>query len=497
MLEKLEGWMPKEQSFGLKPYEKNCVKHAVADFAGEQTVPTWKDYPNNKSELLDLGDKNIVLTYVTYDADTEKWSEPLFDYLVSQLPYSERIALLNTQSDKINPQKIIQLRRKRMDPSFVKLLYEHAKNYHAGALSPTEIIDLNGDPNPEANVDGNETKSEHDSINEIRKAAGNTIKYYGLNYRHQLNNPIASVNQMSDVLEPEYAKSLTLHSLTSERNMASGAIVLTSPLVERLLETVTHVFGESAAQVTSQLVGEMMIMGVAASDRAYESINSKIYELKKNNEELENEKVTMTQYISILAQIVKDMPSGIQKLIFDSGKRYADARKSILKRSLLLGANVANTIVLAYMVHKTGNLDYLAGAPGPNTLATMVYELAERAETFKEVHISAASLAKLQDKMPKPIRFIMQKLHSGWTIAYSDMVKNDYAMGGLAGSFVGSAFVPIGNHAGWPLEYTLTASGVLAENAVALGYGMYRMTLDPYKTFLKDVIVKKNETTTD
>lgn len=111
----------------------------------------------------------------------------------------------------------------------------------------------------------------------------------------------------------------------------------------------------------------------------------------------------------------------------------------------------------------------------------------ERTHQYRNLKITDDQFENLLSQVPEKLQVVFRRLPRSAALTYVDFAKNKYAVGSFAGSILASLLVIPLDKIGVSRDWIYAISGVIAEHATALAFGVYSGNQDPYKTFLKDL----------
>jgi len=445
--------------------ELAIIHNALRDFFAGSSFSFDTTLRDGKYQLTKIP-SDIVIQKITYDLETQSWNDPFFKFLLSRLSKEEQKIL--QEAGKAG--KILMIRRTKPGDEFTKKVEEHSMNFHEGFVPYTELIltgYYNGTP-PALN------DQEKNSLEEIEKAAQNTIKFYSLVEEDERLNPIIStINRVSNQYELIYDIYLALAALSKSNNRLSLFSIGLGFAGIPLLEKISEAGGDFYSQVTSQMAGEMIAMITAAGDRIAEQLSS-----------FTNKEKTIKDHFGIIGQILKNLPVKLKASFLNQAKEFSIIRQKILQRLFVLGLTTTSAIILSGLSQYTHNLTPYALIPALNTSLITAYEIYERSKAVKNV--SNKEFKLLIEKIPKPLQPLFKKLPRQYTVAYLDFATNNYAFGTLIGSFLAtfSVFALLNLEISKEIIYSL--SGMIIEPLTAILYGQLKQ-VDPYKKFCKNL----------
>jgi len=444
--------------------ELAIIRNALSDFLAGSSFSFDTTLRDGKYQITKIP-PGIVIQKITYN-DKNQWDDDFFQFLCSRLSNEEQQIL--QEAGKAG--KILMIRRTKPGDEFIKKVEEHSMSFHEGFVPYTELI-LTGYYNGTLSPLRDQEKN---SLEEIEKAAQNTIKFYPLvEEDERLKAIIDKINQESDQYELIYDVYLALAALSRANNRLSLFSIGLGFVGIPLLEKISEAGGDFYSQVISQMAGEMIAMITAAGDRIAEQLSS-----------FTNKEKTIKQYLGLIGQSFKNLPYHLKKLAFDQAKEFSITRQKILQRLFVLGLTTTSAIILSLLSQYTYNLTPYALIPALNTSLITAYEIYERSKAVKNV--SDKEFELLIEKVPKPLQPLFKKLSHHYTVAYLDFATNNYAFGALVGSFLATFSVFALQNFEIPKEVIYSLSGMILEPLTAIVYGQLKQE-DPYEKFCKNL----------
>jgi hypothetical protein len=449
--------------------ELAIIRNALNDFFAGSSFSFDTTLRDGKYQLTKIP-SDIVIQKITYDLETQSWNDRFFQFLFSRLSEKEQQIL----QEAGEAGKILMIRRTKPEDEFIKKVEEHSMSFHEGFVPYTELIltgYYNGTLSPLIDQEKN-------SLEEIKKAARNTIKFYPLvEEDERLKAIIDKINQESDQYELIYDIYLALAALSRANNRLSLFSIGLGFVGIPILEKISEAGGDFYSQVISQMAGEIIAMITAAGDRIAEKLSS-----------FTNKEKTIKQYLGLIGQSFKNLPSHLKKLAFDQAKEFSIIRQKILQRLFVLGLITTSAIILSGLSQYTHNLTPYALIPPLNASLIAAYEIYERSKAVKNLsdNLSDKEFELLIEKVPKPLRPLFKKLPRQYTVAYLDFATNDYAFGALIGAFLSTFSVFALQNFEIPKEIIYGLSGMIIEPLTAIVYGQLKEE-DPYKKFCENL----------
>jgi hypothetical protein len=441
--------------------ELAIIRNALNDFFAGSPFSFDTTLRDGKYQITKIP-PGIVIQKITYDLQTQSWNDPFFQFLCSRLSNEEQQIL--QEAGKAG--KILMIRRTKPGDKFIKKVEEHSMSFHEGFVPYTELM-LTGYYNGTLSPLNDQEKN---SLEEIEKAARNTIKFYPLEGDESLKEMIDKINQESDQYELIYDVYLALAALSRANNRLSLLSIGLGFVGIPLLEKISEAGGDFYSQVISQMAGEMIAMITAAGDRIAEQLSS-----------FTNKEKTIKQYLGLIGQSFKNLPSHLKKLAFDQAKEFSIIRQKILQRLFVLSLTTTSAIILSGLSQYTHNLTPYGLIPALNTSLITAYEIYERSKAVK--NLSDKEFELLIEKVPKPLQPLFKKLPRQYTVAYLDFATNNYAFGALIGAFLATFSVFALQNFEIPKEIIYGLSGMIFEPLTAIVYGQLKKE-DPYKKIL-------------
>ena len=448
--------------------ELAIIHNALSDFFAGSSFSFDTTLRDGKYQLTKIP-SDIVIQKITYDLETQSWNDPFFKFLWSRLSKEEQKIL--QEAGKAG--KILMIRRTKPGDEFTKKVEEHSMNFHEGFVPYTELIltgYYNGTP-PALN------DQEKNSLEEIEKAAQNTIKFYPLEEDEGLKAIITKINEESNKYELIYDIYLALAALSKSNNRLSLFSIGLGFTGIPLLEKISEAGGDFYSQVTSQMAGEMIAMITAAGDRIAEQLSS-----------FTNKEKTIKDHFGIIGQILKNLPVKLKASFLNQAKEFSITRQKILQRLFVLSLTTTSAIILSGLSQYTHNLTPYALIPALNTSLITAYEIFERSKTVKNLsdNLSDKEFELLIEKIPKPLQPLFKRLPCQYTVAYLDFATNNYAFGALIGSFLATFSVFTLQNFEISKEIIYGLSGMIIEPLTAILYGQLKR-VDPYKKFCENL----------
>jgi hypothetical protein len=445
--------------------ELAIIRNALNDFFAGSPFSFDTTLRDGKYQITKIP-PGIVIQKITYNYDTNQWDDHFFQFLCSKLSNEEQRIL--QEAGKAG--KILMIRRTKPGDKFIKKVEEHSMSFHEGFVPYTELI-LTGYYNGTLSPLSDQEKN---SLEEIEKAAQNTIKFYPLVEEDEgLNQIFNTINQESDQYELIYDVYLALAALSRANNRLSLFSIGLGFVGIPLLEKISEAGGDFYSQVISQMAGEMIAMITAAGDRIAEQLSS-----------FTNKEKTIKQYLGLIGQSFKNLPSSLKALTISQAEEFSIARQKILQRLFVLGLTTTSAIILSGLSQYTHNLTPYALIPALNTSLITAYEIYERSKAVK--NLSDKEFELLIEKVPKPLQPLFKKLPRQYTVAYLDFATNNYAFGALIGAFLATFSVFALQNFKIPKEIIYGLSGMIFEPLTAILYGQLKQ-VDPYKKFCKNL----------
>jgi hypothetical protein len=453
--------------------ELAAIRNALNDFFADSPFYFNTTLRDGKYQITKIS-PGIVIQKITYN-DTTWWNDPFFQFLCSRLSNEEQQIL--QEAGKAS--KILMIRRTKPGDEFTKKVEEHSMGFHGGFAPYTELI-LTGYYNGNSSdspIATSLSEEEIKQLEEIEKAAQNTIKFYPLEEDEGLKAIITKINEESNKCELIYDIYLALAALSKSNNRLSLLSIGLGFAGIPLLEKISEAGGDFYSQVTSQMAGEMIAMITAAGDRIAEQLSS-----------FTNKEKTIKDYFGIIGQILKNLPVKLKASFLNQAKEFSITRQKILQRLFVLGLTTTSAIILSGLSQYTHNLTPYALIPALNTFLITAYEIYERSKAVKNLsdNLSDKEFELLIEKIPKTLQPLFKKLPRQYTVAYLDFATNNYAFGALVGSFLAtfSVFALQNFEIPKPIIYSL--SGMIFEPLTAIVYGQLKKE-DPYKKFCENL----------
>jgi hypothetical protein len=449
--------------------ELAIIRNALSDFFAGSSFSFDTTLRDGKYQITKIP-PGTVIQKITYNDDTNQWDDHFFQFLCSKLSNEEQRIL--QEAGKAG--KILMIRRTKPGDKFIKKVEEHSMNFHEGFVPYTELI-LTGYYNGTLSPLSDQEKN---SLEEIEKAAQNTIKFYPLVEEDEgLNQIFNTINQESDQYELIYDVYLALAALSRANNRLSLSSIGLGFVGIPLLEKISEAGGDFYSQVISQMAGEMIAMITAAGDRIAEQLSS-----------FTNKEKTIKQYLGLIGQSFKNLPSSLKALTISQAEEFSIARQKILQRLFILGLTTTSAIILSGLSQYTHNLTPYALIPALNTSLITAYEIYERSKAVKNLsdNLSDKEFELLIEKIPKPLKPLFKKLPRQYTVAYLDFAINDYAFGALIGAFLATFSVFALQNFEISKEIIYGLSGMIFEPLTAIVYGQLKKE-DPYKKFCENL----------
>jgi flavodoxin len=449
--------------------ELAIIRNALSDFFAGSSFSFDTTLRDGKYQITKIP-PGIVIQKITYN-DTTWWNDPFFQFLCSRLSNEEQLIL--QEAGKAG--KILMIRRTKpgAEDEFIQAVKNHSMQFHQGFSPYTELI-LTGYYNGHTYVE----EEEKAQLEKIKQTAQNAIKFYSLVEEDKgLKDIIDKINQESNRYELIYYIYLALAALNRSNNRMSFFSILLGIGGIPLLEEISKTWGDFYSQVTSQMTGEMIAMITAAGDRIAEQLFS-----------FTNKEKMIKQYLGLIGQSFKNLPSHLKKLAFDQAKEFSITRQKILQRLFVLGLTTTSAIILSGLSQYTNTLTPYALIPALNTFLITAYEIYERSKAVKNLsdNLSDEEFELLIEKIPKPLQPLFKKLPRQYTVAYLDFATNNYAFGALVGSFLATFSVFALQNFEIPKEIIYGLSGMIFEPLTAIVYGQLKQE-DPYEKFCENL----------
>lgn len=434
------------------------LRNAIIDFTRSEPTLISRQFANRKLYVRPIIPEQIKLTVVR--KTNGHWSDPLFTLIYDQLQEDER------QQLESNKTTVVMIRRLQPNKEFHKAFQQHANINHQGILSlarETAPVSL-----PLSN--------EYD-----------VIKFYSLGNDPKTNQLIEKINILSNKYEDPYHVSLAIKNIAASRNMVSLLAILSSLPLEKGLESVTRIFGNTASQIIAQALGEATEILAAAGDR--------ISDLKIDEQPIGQMIGQVGQSIKHLdVHQLKDFVTKIRYFV-----RTREQKNQLTKRLITLGASLSVIAGLTELSHLTGNLVPYAAISAINATLINGLELLERAGNFSKVDITQKQLDDLYERLPRNIqkmihlaqKHISPQTRKGLIVALNEFTLNEPAVGNYLGALASSLlFLPmveVARKNGIPMEVPYILSGMVIQSLSSLAFGLKTIFSDPYKQVLKEV----------
>lgn len=293
--------------------ERYYLARAIRSFLGEDVSFQLQDNPDGTFTFNGLPEE-IKISFMEFDEQKQEWNDGLFDFLSKQLPLhdQEYLAKFSTKS------KIAMLRRLKPSPRFKSVIKKHASEYHNAVVSYTELRLAEATENLHNGISNhNVHHQEDDTLKRILSSAPDAIAFYPfapVTSKTKIGRIFNNINAQSDKHELAYHTDLAIKDLVNEKSKKSAFAIGVGIGMEPMLENITKIFGDQAAQISSQLFGEFVAMAIAAGDR--------IPDMEKRKSLVD----TLDHYFAITAVVFGKLPQELQKVVLSQSEEYSRFR---------------------------------------------------------------------------------------------------------------------------------------------------------------------------